>query len=263
MTSEYVSRLQDFSCKEDGLIAVALCGGMGTRMREITQDEIPKSLVELNGKPLIDYSIDPLLEAGVDNFLFAAAHKSSEIEKYVRNKFGDRQGVLVSKGNVEGIVKQVKRALVDHNISKPLVIFDCDAVRYGLDFSKAYIFHCIKQSDITLVGTRVAHPKDSNFVVVMGENNEALMIFLNPENRFKEGAIIKCGMMICSQRATEILKCDDTIPNSWIGMVESLSTLNNNYIYVSQDILLYANINTPEELFDTERQLKELNRLRG
>lgn len=41
-------------------VAVIQAGGMGTRMRELTQDKIPKPLLALNGKPMIEWQIQSL-----------------------------------------------------------------------------------------------------------------------------------------------------------------------------------------------------------
>ena len=39
--------------------AIILAAGLGTRMKEFTK-EIPKSLIKVNGKPMIDYAIEIL-----------------------------------------------------------------------------------------------------------------------------------------------------------------------------------------------------------
>lgn len=56
--------------------AILLSGGRGTRLREVTQNAIPKSLFEVGGKPLIDYSIESLPPDQFNPLIFAVDHHS-------------------------------------------------------------------------------------------------------------------------------------------------------------------------------------------
>ena len=42
--------------------ALILAGGKGTRLCELTKNEIPKPMVKMLGKPILEYAIDRLKE---------------------------------------------------------------------------------------------------------------------------------------------------------------------------------------------------------
>jgi mannose-1-phosphate guanylyltransferase len=62
--------------------ALLLAAGFGTRLSPIT-DIIPKCLVPINGKPLLEYWIQSLLEAGIDSLLINTHYKSEWVTEWV------------------------------------------------------------------------------------------------------------------------------------------------------------------------------------
>jgi dTDP-glucose pyrophosphorylase len=64
--------------------AVLLAAGRGTRMRELT-NELPKPMIEVRGKPVLQYIVKGLREAGVREFLIIVGYHADAI----RNFFGD------------------------------------------------------------------------------------------------------------------------------------------------------------------------------
>lgn len=64
--------------------AVILCGGLGTRLRPLT-DNIPKPMVKVNGKPFLYYLIEQLSEKGIRKFLLLTGYLGDQISTY----FGD------------------------------------------------------------------------------------------------------------------------------------------------------------------------------
>jgi UDP-N-acetylglucosamine diphosphorylase / glucose-1-phosphate thymidylyltransferase / UDP-N-acetylgalactosamine diphosphorylase / glucosamine-1-phosphate N-acetyltransferase / galactosamine-1-phosphate N-acetyltransferase len=80
--SRDVSASLDVTTKIDK--AVVLAAGRGTRMRELTND-IPKPMIEVRGKPVLQHIVQGLCDAGVRRFLIIVGYHAER----VRNFFGD------------------------------------------------------------------------------------------------------------------------------------------------------------------------------
>jgi mannose-1-phosphate guanylyltransferase len=67
-----------------GVRALLLAGGLGTRLRPLT-DHTPKCLVEIWGKPLLAYWLDMLFSANVDRVLINTHYLPKEVEDFCVN----------------------------------------------------------------------------------------------------------------------------------------------------------------------------------
>lgn len=63
--------------------ALLLAAGLGTRLRPIT-NHIPKCLVPINGKPLLEYWLENLSKVGVTEFLINTSYLSNQVEEFVK-----------------------------------------------------------------------------------------------------------------------------------------------------------------------------------
>lgn len=62
--------------------ALLLAAGLGTRLRPIT-NHIPKCLVPINGKPLLEYWLENLSKIGITEFLINTSYLSEQVEEFV------------------------------------------------------------------------------------------------------------------------------------------------------------------------------------
>jgi len=60
---------------------VILCGGLGTRLRG-TVDDLPKSMVDMNGRPFLDILIDYVAGHGPTRFILCSGFKGEAIKKH-------------------------------------------------------------------------------------------------------------------------------------------------------------------------------------
>jgi MurNAc alpha-1-phosphate uridylyltransferase len=88
--------------------AMVLAAGLGTRMRPFN-GQVPKPLVRVGGKALIDYVLDRLAEAGVERAVVNVHHLADQIERHLAPR--QRPAIVVSDERTEllgtggGVVK--------------------------------------------------------------------------------------------------------------------------------------------------------------
>ena len=102
--------------------ALILAGGRGKRLRPLT-DKIPKSLILINKKPLIQYSINYLKKFGINEIIICSGYKSKQIQNFLKKKknFGCKIEYSVEK-NPLGTAGAIKNAIKNLSDESFLVI---------------------------------------------------------------------------------------------------------------------------------------------
>jgi|AGTN01.3.fsa_nt_gi Nucleoside-diphosphate-sugar pyrophosphorylase involved in lipopolysaccharide biosynthesis/translation initiation factor 2B, gamma/epsilon subunits (eIF-2Bgamma/eIF-2Bepsilon) len=72
--------------------ALILCGGRGERLKPIT-DTVPKPMVPVAGKPILEYQLDLLLKHGVREAVLLVGWHGEKVEEYFGN--GSRLGMSI------------------------------------------------------------------------------------------------------------------------------------------------------------------------
>ena len=65
--------------------AMIFAAGLGTRLKPHT-NSIPKALVEVGGKPLIQHTIEKLKESGFDEIIINIHHFANQIIEFIESK---------------------------------------------------------------------------------------------------------------------------------------------------------------------------------
>ena len=64
--------------------AILLCAGKGLRLRPYTNN-IPKCLMPIKGKPLLEIWLEKLFSAGITNILINAHYLSDQVDNFINH----------------------------------------------------------------------------------------------------------------------------------------------------------------------------------
>lgn len=120
--------------------AVIMAGGRGERLRPLT-DEIPKPLLPVGDKPIIEHNIDRLRLYGIDDFWITLRYRGKQIEEYIGN--GIEKNITINffyeneaLGTI-GAVSQIKNFVHEYVIvANSDLLSNIDYELFFLDFLK-------------------------------------------------------------------------------------------------------------------------------
>ncbi len=109
--------------------AMIFAAGLGTRMRPVT-NTLPKPLVKVGGKPLIDHMLDRFAQAGVETAVVNVHHFADQIVTHLANRtaphivISDERGKLLDQGG------GIRKALPELG-TEPFFLCNTDAFWVG------------------------------------------------------------------------------------------------------------------------------------
>jgi N-acetyl-alpha-D-muramate 1-phosphate uridylyltransferase len=90
--------------------AIVLAAGLGTRMRPYVGN-VPKPLVQVHGKPLIDYALDRLAEAGIERVVVNVHYLADTLERHLASREAPRVVISDERGELLGTGGGIAKAL--------------------------------------------------------------------------------------------------------------------------------------------------------
>ena len=132
---------------------IILCGGKGLRLRPLTND-IPKPLILIDKKPILEHIINHFLKFNYNNFIIATGYKSEKIEKFMADKFTNINYKIINSGDVE-IIKRIKDATKNLNTNSILCYGD---TLTDINLESLRKFHRYSDDLLTISGYEIKIP---------------------------------------------------------------------------------------------------------
>ncbi len=140
---------RDGQLKRLDVQVVIMAGGRGTRLEPFTK-VLPKLLVPVGDKTVVDRIIDNFRAYGIHNFYLTIHHMSKIIRAYFEEKSPDYFLEFAEEEKPRGTAGSLK--LLANKLNTPFFVSNCDIV-VETDYSDLYRFHTQGGYDITLVAS--------------------------------------------------------------------------------------------------------------
>ncbi len=141
---------------------VIMSGGRGTRISELFPD-IPKPLIPICGKPVLEHEIECLKEQGFTDIILTVSHMADKIIEYFGD--GERLDVHIDYfiedkplGNAGALFR------LRDKLTEDFLLLNADSV-FNIDFNRFVAFHKDHNALATLFTHPNDHPYDSGLII--------------------------------------------------------------------------------------------------
>lgn len=143
---------------------VIMAGGLGRRAADIDAS-VPKPLIQLVGKPILQWEIECLVKQGYTDIILTVSHMAEKIEEYFGD--GSRYGCRIAyyrEGQPIGNAGALFKLWEKKELEGDFLLLNADSM-FDADFDKFAIFHREHNALATLFAHPNSHPYDSGLVI--------------------------------------------------------------------------------------------------
>ena len=232
--------------------AFILAGGKGTRLRPITY-EIPKPMVLIHGRPLLEHTIDLLKKYDIRDIILSIGYMGEKIKEYFGN--GSKFGVKITY--VEE--KEPKGTAGALRLAKPL-LDNCNFIMingdnlYNIDYAELIQNSLSNAAIATIALTTVADP--SKFGVVKMKGTKIIDFVSYPKKEEAPSNLINAGIYVLTPKVFDYIPTDKEFSMIETEVFPNLIKDDQFYGYVMEGQWLPAG--TLEEYEQAIREWKEI-----
>ncbi len=235
--------------ERENMKALFLAGGMGTRLKPLT-NEIPKPMVPIMNKPLLERSMANLLNCGINDIVISTCYKS----KYIQEYFGDgsKFGLKIEYVHEDiplgtgGAIKNTEDLYKD-----TFLVFNAD-ILCNMDFTDLINFHKSQSASVTIAVTQVANPSAYG-VIEYDKNNYALSFTEKPTGDKIKSNYINAGVYVLEPEVLSEISKNQPVS---VERETFPALLQKGYkVAVYKGCSYWMDIGTPEKYLQTHKDI--------
>lgn len=128
--------------------AIIMAGGMGTRLKPMT-DTIPKPLLKVADKPIIEHNIDRLVSYGIDDLWISINYLGEQLKEYFDN--GEKKGIEITYVTEDKPLGTVGAVSKIKNFQHNTVLITNSDILTNLDYEDFYQDFIDSEADLSVV----------------------------------------------------------------------------------------------------------------
>ncbi len=235
--------------------AIIPVAGFGTRMRPHTFT-VPKVLMNVAGKPMLDHIISDLVEAGVDGLTIILGFLGDVIEEHVRKTWGSLELNFVVQTEMLGLGHAISLGKLFHEKDEKLLIILGDTILQA-------DFKALLATPHSALGVREVEDPRRFGVVELDSAGLISSMIEKPQNPPTNKAIV--GVYKINDPALLFKGLDHLVENDIRSAKEIQLTdalvymLNQGHKMMPFSISGWLDCGKPETLFETNRTLLDLS----
>jgi len=207
---------------------VIMAGGKGTRAASIA-DIIPKPMIPICGKPILEYQIECLKRNNLTDIILVVGY----LGQHIKDHFGDgkRFGCNISYFTETEPLGTAGALYKIENLSDNFLLLNGDVI-LDMDFNRMISFHKKKNAHVTIAVHPNSHPFDSSLIICNNDNQVTRWINKEDERKWYKN-MVNAGVHIltldflknCSLSKDKVdLDRDILKPNIECGRIFAYST---------------------------------------
>ena len=173
-------RLQ-YSCLPIDVIIMA--GGLGSRLKNLTK-EIPKPLLKVGSKPIIEHNIDSLANYGAKNFHISVRHMANLIIDKIGN--GSSKSIEISYLEENKPLGTVGSASMIKDFQNEVILLTNSDILTDLNYEEFYLDFIKNNADMSMV--TIPYNVNIPYAVIKSEDNYVKSIVEKPTYTYYSNA---------------------------------------------------------------------------
>ena len=198
----------------DDVSVVIMAGGKGTRMEPFT-NVLPKPLIPIHEKPIIEHIIERFTDTGCSDFYLTVNYKGKILKAYFEELKPDYSVSFVDENKPLGTAGSLQ--YLKGKFDKPFFVTNCDII-IKADYVNLYEFHQKGGYDITLVASA------KEYIIPYGTcelNGDGHLSHINEKPKYD--FLINTGLYILNPDVLSIIP-----PNKFYHITHMIKNLKNS-----------------------------------